>query len=67
MRVSETLSVVIHTTAGDVHASIERRDGGLVRIEPDELAGLLGALRAAAGALAVAIERGERKRGALGQ
>jgi len=57
------LSVDVHTTDGDLHASIERRDGGLVRVEPHELAGLVQVLRAAAGVLSVAVERQEKKRG----
>ena len=66
MRVSDTLTVEAHTTAGDLHLVIERRDGGLVRVEPGELAGLVAVLRAAAGVLAVAVERLERGNGAAG-
>ena len=63
LTVSNTLSVDVHTTAGDLHLVIERRDGGLVRVEPGELVGLVAALRAAAGVLSVAVERQEKKRG----
>ena len=60
MRVSGTLSVDVHTTAGDLHAVIERAGAGAVRVEPGELIGLVQVLRAAAGVLAVAVERLER-------
>ena len=60
MRVSGTLSVDVHTNGSDLHATIERRDGGCVRIEVDELAGLVAVLRAAAGELGMAVERGTR-------
>ena len=60
MRVSGTLSVDVHTNNGDLHLVIERRDGGLVRVEPGELAGLVAVLRAAAGVLSLALERQER-------
>jgi len=63
MRVSGTLSVDVHTNNGDLHLVIERRDGGLVRVEPGELVGLVQVLRAAAGVLSVAVERQEKKRG----
>ena len=67
MRVSGTLSVDVHTNNGDLHLVIERRDGGLVRVEPGELAGLVAVLRAAAGVLSVAVERLERGNGAAGR
>jgi len=55
-----TLAVDVHTNADDLHLVIERRDGGLVRVEPGELAGLVAVLRAAAGELGMAVERGTR-------
>ena len=64
LTVSNTLSVDVHTNNGDLHLVIERRDGGLVRVEPDELVGLVQVLRAAAGELSVAVERLERGNGA---
>ena len=66
MRVSGTLSVDVHTNNGDLHLVIERRDGGLVRVEPGELVGLVQVLRAAAGELGMAVERQERGNGAAG-
>ena len=61
-----TLAVDVHTNADDLHLVIERRDGGLVRVEPGELVGLVQVLRAAAGVLSVAVERLERGNGAAG-
>jgi len=62
MRVSDTLTVT--ATAGhDPAVIISRIDGGLVRVEPGELVGLVAALRAAAGVLSLALERQEKKRG----
>ena len=59
MRVSDTLTVT--ATAGhDPAVIISRIDGGLVRVEPGELVGLVQVLRAAAGELSVAVERGTR-------
>ena len=66
IRVNGTLSVVPHTSAGDLHVVIERRGGGLVRVEVDELRGLLGALRATCGMLALSLERQQRRAGAAG-
>ena len=66
IRVNGTLSVDVRTSAGDLHLVIERRDGGLVRVEPGELVGLVQVLRAAAGELSVAVERLERGNGAAG-
>jgi len=63
IRVSGTLSLGVHTSAGDLHIAIERRDGGLVRVEPGELCELLAGLRVAAGLLSVAVRRLERARG----
>ena len=62
LRVSDTLSVDVHTNGGDIHAVIARDGGGLVRIEVHELLGLVAALRAAAGELALALGRQERGR-----
>ena len=65
MRVSDTLTVT--ATAGhDPAVIISRIDGGLVRVEPGELVGLVQVLRAAAGELSVAVERLERGNGAAG-
>ena len=61
IRVSDTLSVDVHTNGSDLHVTVERHDGGLVRVEVDELAGLVQVLRSAAGVLSVALERGERR------
>jgi len=47
------LSVDVHTNDGDLHLVIERRDGGLVRVEPGELRALVGALVEVAGRLGV--------------
>ena len=67
LTVSNTLSVDVRTSAGDLHLVIERAGGGLVRIEPHELAGLVQVLRAAAAELALALERLERGNGASGR
>ena len=61
---SDTLAVDVRTSAGDLHAVIERAGGGLVRVEVGELVGLVAALRAAAAELALALERLERGNGA---
>ena len=66
MRVSDTLTVT--ATAGHAPAVIiSRSDGGLVRVEPGELVGLVAVLRAAAAELALALERLERGNGAAGR
>ena len=52
--VSETLSLEIHT-GHDGHLAISRDGGGLVRVEPSELRGLVAGLVCAAGVLASAV------------
>ena len=59
IRVSGTLSVGIHTSAGDLHVTIERTGAGLVRVEPHELRALVAALVEVAGRCSVSGD-GER-------
>jgi len=53
IEINEALSVEI-VAGADPHVDVDRSAGGLVRIEPGELRGLVAALSAAAGVLASA-------------